>query len=104
MCISPWESYFQNKHFKIFSDSQVGVQIKNKMRTVYKDVVKNIWLMVKCSTCDWCWKCDSRLWIKKSYKDAQRNAKSCNISKDNNAPKIWTRSWLLCIKVKYIAT
>ena len=43
-----FKSYFQNKHVKIFSDSQVGVQIINKMGTnkssICNDIVKNIWL------------------------------------------------------------
>ena len=43
-----FKSYLQNKHIKIFSDSQVGVQIMNKMGTtknsICNDIVKNIWL------------------------------------------------------------
>ena len=41
-----FKTYLKNKHVKIFSDSQVGVQIMNKMRTtkssICKDIVKNI--------------------------------------------------------------
>ena len=44
------KTYSQNKHVKIFSDSQVGVQIINKMGTtkssVCNDMVKYIWLFV----------------------------------------------------------
>ena len=44
-----FKTYFQNKHIKIFSDSQVGVQIINKMGTtkssICNDIVKNIWLI-----------------------------------------------------------
>ena len=40
--------YFRNKHAKIFLDSQVGVQIINKMGTtkssICNDIVKSIWL------------------------------------------------------------
>ena len=43
-----FKTYFQSKHVKIFSDSQVGVQIINKMGTtkssICNDIVKNIWL------------------------------------------------------------
>ena len=43
-----FKTYFQNKHVKIFSDSQVGVQIINKMGTtkssICNNIVKNIWL------------------------------------------------------------
>ena len=43
-----FKTYFQNKHVKIFSDSQVGVQIINNMRktksSICNNVVKNIWL------------------------------------------------------------
>ena len=43
-----FKTYFQSKHVKIFSDSQVGVQIINKMGTtkssICKDIVKNTWL------------------------------------------------------------
>ena len=45
-----FKTYFQNKHIKIFSDSQVGVQIINKMGTtkssICNDIVKNMWLFV----------------------------------------------------------
>ena len=45
-----FKSYFQNKHVKIFSDSQVGVQIINKIGTnkssICNNIVKNIWLFV----------------------------------------------------------
>ena len=44
-----FKTYFQNKHIKIFSDSQVAVQIINKMGTTKSsscnDIVKNIWLI-----------------------------------------------------------
>ena len=43
-----FKSYFQNNYVKIFSDSQVGVQIINKMGTnkssICNHIVKNIWL------------------------------------------------------------
>ena len=43
-----FKTYFQNKHVKIFSDSQVGVQIINKTGTtkssICNNIVKNIWL------------------------------------------------------------
>ena len=43
-----FKTYFQNKYVKIFSDSQVGVQLLNKMGTtkssICNDIVKNIWL------------------------------------------------------------
>ena len=43
------KAYFQNKHVKIFLDSQVGIQIINKMGTtkssICNDIVKNIWLI-----------------------------------------------------------
>ena len=43
-----FKTYFQSKHVKIFSDSQIGVQIINKMGTtkssICKDIVKNTWL------------------------------------------------------------
>ena len=43
-----FRTYFRNKHVKIFSDSSVGVQIINKIRTtkssICNDMVKNIWL------------------------------------------------------------
>ena len=46
--------YFQNKQVKIFSDSQVGVQVINKMGTikssVCKDIVKNIFFCFKNKT------------------------------------------------------
>ena len=39
-----FETYFQGKHVKIFSDSRVGVQIINKMGTtessIYNDIVR----------------------------------------------------------------
>ena len=39
------KTYFQNKHVKIFSDSQVGVQIINKMGTtkssICNEIIKN---------------------------------------------------------------
>ena len=42
------KTFFQNKHVKIFLDSQVRVQITNKMETTKSsncnDIVKNIWL------------------------------------------------------------
>ena len=77
-----FKTHFQNKHVKIFSDSQVGVQLINKMGTtkssICNDIVKNIWLF--------CVK--NKIWItaahipgaenviadyesKKSYKDAE---------------------------------
>ena len=77
-----FKNYFQNKHVKISSDSQVGVQIINKMGTtkssICNDIVKNIWLF--------CVK--NKIWItaahipgaenviadyqsRKSYKDAE---------------------------------
>ena len=41
-----FKTYFQNKHVKIFSDSQVGLQIINKMGTtnssICTDIVNNI--------------------------------------------------------------
>ena len=44
------KTYFQNKHVKIFLDSQVGIQIINKMGTtkssICNDIVKNMWLFV----------------------------------------------------------
>ena len=40
-----FKTYFQNKHVKIFSNSQVGAQITNKMGTtkscVCNDIAKN---------------------------------------------------------------
>ena len=46
--LGSFKTYFQNKYVKIFWDSQVGVQIINKMETnessVCNDTVKNIWL------------------------------------------------------------
>ena len=46
--VRSFRTYFQNKHVKIFSDSQVEVQIINKMVTtkssICNDVAKNIWL------------------------------------------------------------
>ena len=43
-----FKNYFQDKHVKIFSYSQVRVQIMNRMGTtessIYNDIVKNIWL------------------------------------------------------------
>ena len=43
-----FKTYFQNKQVKIFSDSQVGIQIINKMgankSSIYNNIVKNIWL------------------------------------------------------------
>ena len=43
-----FKTHFQNKHVKIFSDIQVGVQLINKMGTtkssICNDIVKNIWL------------------------------------------------------------
>ena len=77
-----FKTHFQNKHVKIFSDSQVGVQLINKMGTtkssICNDIVKNIWLF--------CVK--NKIWItaahipgaenviadyesRKSYKDAE---------------------------------
>ena len=45
-----FKTCFQSKHVKILSDSQVGVQIINKMGTtkssICNDIVKNIWLFV----------------------------------------------------------
>ena len=51
-----FRTYFRNKHVKIFSDSSVGVQIINKIRTtkssICNDIVKNIWLFcVKNKIC-----------------------------------------------------
>ena len=80
--VRSFRTYFQNKHVKIFSDSQVEVQIINKMVTtkssICNDVAKNIWLF--------CVK--NKIWItaahipgaenviadyesRKSYKDAE---------------------------------
>ena len=46
--LSSFKTYFQNKHVKIFSDSQIGVQIINKMKTtkssICNDIVKDVWL------------------------------------------------------------
>ena len=46
--LSSFKTYFQNKHVKIFSDSQLGVQIINEMKTtktsICNDIVKNVWL------------------------------------------------------------
>ena len=77
-----FETYFQDKHVKIFSDSRVGVHIINKMGTtessICNDIVMNIWLF--------CFK--NKIWItaaqitgaenvitgyesRKSYKDAE---------------------------------
>ena len=55
------KTYFQNKHVKLFLDSQIGVQIINKMRTtkssIYNDIVKRIWLF--------CLK--NKIWIPAAY-------------------------------------
>ena len=77
-----FETYFQEKHVKIFSDSRVGVHIINKMgrteSSICNDIVMNIWLF--------CFK--NKIWItaaqitgaenvitgyesRKSYKDAE---------------------------------
>ena len=44
--LSSFKTYFQNKHVKIFSDSQLGVQIINKMKTtkssICNDIVKDV--------------------------------------------------------------
>ena len=37
-----FKTYFRNKHVKIFSDSQVGVQIINKMGTTKSSICNNI--------------------------------------------------------------
>ena len=43
-----FKTYFRNKHVKLFLDSQVGVQIINKMGTtkssISNDIAKRIWL------------------------------------------------------------
>ena len=43
-----FKTFFRNKHVKAFSDSQVGVQIINKIgktkSSIYNDIVNNIWL------------------------------------------------------------
>ena len=48
--LGSFKTYFQNKHTKIFPDSQLGVQIINKMGTtkssICNDIVKNMWLFV----------------------------------------------------------
>ena len=45
-----FKTYFQNKHVKIFSDSQVEVQTINRIgateSSICNDIVKNIWLFV----------------------------------------------------------
>ena len=56
-----FKMYFQNEYVKIFSDSQIGLQIVSKMGTtksmVCNDTVKNIWLFwVK-----------SKIWITASH-------------------------------------
>ena len=47
--LKSFKTYFQNKHVKIFSDNQLGVQTINKMGTtkssICYDIVKNIWLL-----------------------------------------------------------
>ena len=77
-----FKTYFQNKHVKIFSDSQVGVQIINKMGTTKSSICNEI---IK-NTCLFCVK--NKIWItaahipgaenviadyesRKSYKDAE---------------------------------
>ena len=110
-----FKTYFRNKHVKLFLDSQVGVQIINKMGTtkssICNDIVKRIWLFcvknkiwIPAANISWCWKCDCRLWIKKKLQTCRVDAESWNISKGNEAPKPWTRSWLLRINAKYTAT
>ena len=77
-----FKTYFQNKHVKIFSDSQVGVQIINKMGTTKSSICNEI---IE-NTCLFCVK--NKIWItaahipgaenviadyesRKSYKDAE---------------------------------
>ena len=77
-----FKTYFQSKHVKIFSDSQVGVQIINKMGTTKSSICNEI---IK-NTCPFCVK--NKIWItaahipgaenviadyesRKSYKDAE---------------------------------
>ena len=55
--------------------------------------------LVNSSTYSWCWKCDCRLRIKKQLQRRRVDAKSFNISRGNKAPKTWTRSRLLRIKI-----
>ena len=94
-----FKTYFQNKHVKIFSDAEVGVQIIIKMgiskSSICNDIVKNIWLF--------CVK--NKIWTtaahipgaenvianyesRKSYKDAEWMLNPEIFGKDNKAPKI----------------
>ena len=71
--------YFQNKQGKIFSDSQVGVQVINKMGTikssVCKDIVKNIIFCAK-----------NKIWINAAHVSRAENViadyESINFYKD----------------------
>ena len=56
--------YFQNKHVKIFSDSQVGVQIINKIKSsICNNIVKNI--------CFFCVK--NKIWITATHIPSAEN-------------------------------
>ena len=48
--LGSFKTYFQNKHNEIFPDSQLGVQIINKMGTtkssICNDIVRNVGLFL----------------------------------------------------------
>ena len=98
-CLRSSKTYFQDKHFKIFSDSQVGEPITNKMGTtktsIFDDIVKNIWLFCV----------ENKIWItaahipraenviadyesRKSYKNAEWMLNPEIFQKAIKAPKI----------------
>ena len=80
-----FKTYFEIKHVKILSDSQVWVQIINKMWTIKSSVCNDIVMILSrifgffvskinldnCNKRSRYSKCDCRLWIIKSYKDTE---------------------------------
>ena len=90
-----FKTYFQNKHIKIFLDSQVEVQIINKMEKakslVCNDIAENIWIFCAKNNI-WIFVAQflvMEIWFKiinqKRVTKMQSHSKSYNISKANKA-------------------
>ena len=79
------KTYFQNKHVKIFSDSQVGVQIINKMGTTKSSICNEI---IK-NTCPFCVK--NKIWITAAHIPGAEN-----VIKDYESRKSYNDAeWML---------